>query len=75
VLGSQNKIDVMFKALHNEGVKQQQLDKIHAPVGLAIQSQTVEEIAVSIVAQIIKYKNIGSLSLPKNRNRSEEKLL
>ena len=57
VLGSQNKINVMFTALLNEGFKQTVLDKVHAPIGLDINSQTTQEIAVSIVAEVIKVKD------------------
>jgi len=34
---------------------------IHAPIGLTIHSQTPEEIAVSIAAEIIKVKNSPSV--------------
>lgn len=57
VLGSQNKITVMFEALIKEGFEPADLDKVHAPIGLDIKSQTTQEIAVSIVAEIIKVKN------------------
>lgn len=57
VLGSVNKITVMFKALLNDGFTQAQLDSVHAPIGIPIQSQTTQEIAVSIAAEIIKFKN------------------
>ena len=54
VLGSQNKIKVMFDALLKVGVEQKQLDTIYAPIGLDINSKTIQEIAVSIAAEIIK---------------------
>lgn len=57
VMGSQNKIKVMFDALLKEGHKQAELDKVFAPIGLDINSKTIEEISVSIVAEIIKIKN------------------
>ena len=57
VLGSKNKIKVMFSALVNDGAAQADLDKVYAPVGLNINSRTVQEIAVSIVAEIINIKN------------------
>jgi len=57
VLGSKAKIKIMFKSLYDEGVTQTVLDSIHAPLGLFIKSETPEEIAVSIAAQLIKIKN------------------
>ena len=57
VLGSKNKIKVMFNALLNDGFKQRDLDKVYAPIGLAINSRTIEEIAISIVAEIISIRN------------------
>jgi len=58
VLGSRVKIKIMFKALLAEGFSQVTLDSIHSPLGLFIKSETPEEIAVSIAAQLIKVKNI-----------------
>lgn len=57
VLGSKNKIQVMFEALLKAGFKQKQLDNVHAPIGIDISSQTTQEIAISIVAEIIKTNN------------------
>ena len=57
VLGSKAKIKKMFDELKAEGVSEKQLKKIHAPIGINIKSETPEEIAVSIAAEIIKVKN------------------
>ena len=57
VLGSASKIEKMFVAYRKEGVPESELQKIHAPVGLPINSQTTEEIAISIAAEIISVKN------------------
>ncbi len=57
VLGSKKKIKKMFTDYAAEGMDQQRLKKIHSPIGIRIKSQTPEEIAVSIAAQIIKVKN------------------
>lgn len=57
LLGSQAKVDTMFQNLRNEGVGEAVLKKIHAPIGLSLKSQTPEEIAVSIAAEIIRVKN------------------
>ena len=57
LLGSANKIRKMFDGYHKEGISETLLQQVHAPVGLTIKSQTPEEIAVSIAAEIIKIKN------------------
>lgn len=57
LLGSKSKIEKMFNDYRAEGVPASLLQPIHAPVGIAIHSQTPEEIAISIVAEIIQVKN------------------
>ncbi|HKO79419.1 MAG TPA: XdhC family protein [Chitinophagaceae bacterium] len=57
LLGSANKTQKMFDEYRKEGVAESILKKIYAPVGLLIKSQTPEEIAVSIAAEIIQVKN------------------
>jgi xanthine dehydrogenase accessory factor len=57
VLGSKAKLKTMWEVLQKEGVTLEELNQIHAPIGLSIKSQTPEEIAVSIAAEIIRVKN------------------
>lgn len=57
LLGSAAKIHKMFDGYRQEGIQKTGLQKIHAPVGLSIKSQTPEEIAISIAAEIIQIKN------------------
>jgi xanthine dehydrogenase accessory factor len=57
LLGSKKKIEKMFTDYCNEGLSEDRLKKIHSPIGIQIKSQTPEEIAVSIAAEIIKVKN------------------
>ena len=57
LLGSKSKIEKMFNDYRAEGVSGSLLQPIHAPVGIAIHSQTPEEIAISIAAEIIQVKN------------------
>jgi len=57
LLGSQAKIEKMFADYRKENVDEQLLQRIHTPVGIPIKSQTPEEIAISIAAQIICEKN------------------
>lgn len=57
LLGSKNKVEKMFNDYRDEGVDQNWLQSIHTPIGIIIKSQTPEEIAVSIAAEIIRIKN------------------
>ncbi|MEP7374490.1 MAG: XdhC family protein [Chitinophagaceae bacterium] len=57
VLGSKSKIKKMMTGYRNEEMKEEFLERIHAPAGLFIKSETPEEIAVSIAAAMIAIKN------------------
>jgi xanthine dehydrogenase accessory factor len=58
MIGSVRKVATMKQEFIRRGLAtKQDWDKIYAPVGLDIGSQTVEEIAVSIAAQLIKVRN------------------
>ncbi|NVK51355.1 MAG: XdhC family protein [Flavobacteriaceae bacterium] len=57
VLGSKAKLKTMWNVLLREGITQQELELVFAPIGIPIKSETPEEIAVSIAAEIIRTKN------------------
>ena len=57
LLGSRSKIEKMFDEYRHEGIAEKYLSRIHTPIGIPIKSQTPEEIAISIAAEIIKIKN------------------
>lgn len=54
VLGSQSKIDTMLKGYMTENFDEAWVSRLHAPIGIDIKSETPEEIAISIAAEIIK---------------------
>ena len=56
-MGSQAKIVEIKTRLKNEGISDDQLSQLIAPVGIPMLSNTPEEIAVSVAAQILQYKN------------------
>lgn len=56
MIGSRKKIATIYAHLKNRGLTQEQLDRVHAPIGLAIGAETPEEIAVSIMAQVIQIR-------------------
>jgi len=57
VLGSDSKLKLMMEVLEKEGKSVKELEKIHAPIGMKISSQTPQEIAISIAAEIISIRN------------------
>jgi xanthine dehydrogenase accessory factor len=54
LLGSKAKIEKMLAGYRAEGISEERLKRLSAPAGLAIHSQTPEEIAISIAAEIIQ---------------------
>lgn len=53
MIGSKRKVISVYKALQKEGYAPELFERVHAPVGLEIGALTPEEIAVSIVAELI----------------------
>jgi xanthine dehydrogenase accessory factor len=60
MIGSKRKIKLIFEDLMARGVSPAVLESIHAPLGFDIGSQTVPEIAVSIVGELIASRNLGT---------------
>ena len=57
LIGSRRKIKMIFDDLLNEGISQDALEQVYAPLGIDIGSQTVPEIAVSICAELVSHRN------------------
>lgn len=57
LIGSRRKIKMIFDDLLAEGVPMQALERVYAPLGIDIGSQTVPEIAVSICAELVAHRN------------------
>jgi xanthine dehydrogenase accessory factor len=56
MIGSRVKIRTVYDNLKGKGIKPEQLQQVHAPIGLDLGALTPEEIAVSIVAEMIKVR-------------------
>ena len=54
MIGSRRKRDLIYKALREEGVTDQQLEAVYSPIGVSIGAQTPAEIAISVAAQLIQ---------------------
>lgn len=60
MIGSKRRVDGMIKQLLEEGYSKEELEKVHTPIGLRIGAVTPEEIAVSIIAEIISVRRNGA---------------
>jgi len=69
LLGSRSKIDKMTADLRSMNYDEERITRVHAPVGLPIKSQTPEEVAVSVAAEIIQVKN-GAVKASPLANKS-----
>lgn len=57
MLASRYKRETIYNHLQGRGVTAEQLNRVHAPIGLPIGAETPEEIALSIAAELVKIKN------------------
>lgn len=60
MIGSQRRVWAVFKLLHDEGVPAEKLARVRAPIGLDLGGSTPEEIALSIMSEIILLRHHGS---------------
>lgn len=56
IMGSQAKISEIKRRLKSEGIPEQQLSRLTAPIGLPMVSNTPEEIAISVAAQLLQLR-------------------
>ena len=56
MIGSRKKRASIYRDLLNDGFEQDELDRVHCPIGLSIDAETPAEIGVSIVAELIKHR-------------------
>ena len=57
MMGSRRKSAVVFRELLREGFSEESLQRVHSPIGLHIGGETPEEIAVSIIAEMIEMRS------------------
>ena len=69
MIGSRRKKAMIYEKLLQEGFTKADLDRVHAPIGLDIGAETPEEIAVSIMAEVLMVRDKGTgkpMSGPRN---------
>jgi len=74
VIGSRRRWETTRSELAEKGVTAEDLSRVTSPMGLELNAESPEEIAVSILAQIIQLRRQGSgepMANPKTRNRMD----
>lgn len=72
MLGSKRRTIALLHMLAQEGFAQDKLDSIHTPIGLDIGALSVQEIAVSIAAQLVQIRRSGLNRRSKSHILTEE---
>jgi xanthine dehydrogenase accessory factor len=60
VIGSRKRWKTTVKELNQQGISDEKLKRVHSPIGLGIAAETPEEIAISILAEILMLRGGGS---------------
>lgn len=72
LIGSARKVRGVFAKLKEEGVPEERIRRVHAPIGLEIGAVTPEEIAVSILAQVTAVRRGARIEEPVARSGDRE---
>jgi xanthine dehydrogenase accessory factor len=67
MIGSLRKRQIIYGSLMEEGISRQRLDQVSSPIGLDIGAETPEEIAVSIVAELIQERMHKPVKKPSSK--------
>jgi len=59
MIGSERKTLTILKRLNKRGISKETLSRIYSPIGISIGAVTPEEIALSIVSELIKVRRLG----------------
>lgn len=70
VIGSKRRWATTVKALKKNGVDDKLIERVHSPMGLELQAETPEEIAVSIMAEVLMVRDKGTGSPMKSSEKS-----
>jgi len=73
MIGSKRKVLSVYKALEKEGYKPEEFERIYAPMGLEIGALSPEEIAISIVAELIAVRRNAAASAAHKKVRIDSR--
>ncbi len=69
MIGSKRRVGAVLRHLIEDGIDPRAVERVHTPIGLHIGAETPEEIAVSIMAEIIRARRGGSALSMREVNR------
>jgi xanthine dehydrogenase accessory factor len=70
MLGSKSRIARLWQDLEARGIARQWLAWVHAPIGISIQARSPEEIAISILAELIQVRRTSPVVIPQRQSTS-----
>jgi xanthine dehydrogenase accessory factor len=60
MIGSRRRVTAVLQHLAHDGLPQEAVERVRTPIGLDIGAETPEEIALSIIAEVIQARRGGS---------------
>lgn len=60
MIGSRRKVSIIFDHLRAEGVPEERLARVHAPIGLDLGGRSPAEIALAILAEVVQVRYVGT---------------
>lgn len=60
MIGSRRRVETVLRRLASEGFERERLAAVYAPIGLDIGSETPEEIALSVIAEVVSARRGGT---------------
>lgn len=71
LIGSKRRTSIVIDRLREAGISEEQLSKIHAPIGLDIGAVSPEEVALAIMAEIVATRR-GGTGLPLRHKKAQK---
>jgi xanthine dehydrogenase accessory factor len=71
LIGSKRRTSIVIDRLRDAGISEDQLGKIHAPIGLDIGAVSPEEVALAIMAEIVAERR-GGTGLPLRHKKAQK---
>ncbi|AGY76975.1 XdhC family aldehyde oxidoreductase maturation factor [Clostridium autoethanogenum] len=72
MIGSKSKRDKIFTQLLNQGYAKEEIRSVYSPIGTSIGAETPQEIAVSIVGELIKVRSEGEKTNSKKSGNTSD---